>query len=77
MLEHERPDRPARRASTETQRQYRLYFLEGIDSLISFSHEFEAADDEQAIRISEVWRAKRRAELWCGPTKVKSWDSGR
>ena len=55
-------------------RQYRLYFLEGLDSLISYSHEFEAEDDERAVRISEAWREGRRAELWCGSRKVKSWD---
>jgi hypothetical protein len=54
--------------------QYRLYFLEGLDSLISYSHEFEAADDDRAIRISEAWREGRGAELWCGSRKVKSWD---
>ena len=55
--------------------QYRLYFLHSVERLISFSHEFEAEDDEHAIRIAESWREGRRAELWSGARKIKSWDS--
>jgi hypothetical protein len=51
-----------------------LSFLEGVESLISYSHEFEAEDDDRAVRISEAWREGRRAELWCGADKVKAWD---
>lgn len=58
-------------------KQYRLYFLESVDRRISYSHEFEAEDDEQAIRISEGWREGRAAELWSGPRKVRSWERGR
>lgn len=55
--------------------QYRLYFLHGVDHRISYSHEFEAADDERAIRIAESWREGRRAELWSGARKLKVWDA--
>jgi hypothetical protein len=58
-------------------REYRLYFLEGVGALISYSHEFEAEDDEQAIRIAEAWREGRPAELWCGARKVTSWKGPR
>ena len=54
--------------------QYRLYFLESVDGLISYSHEFEADCDELAVPIAEGWRQNRRAELWTGARKVKTWD---
>jgi hypothetical protein len=56
-------------------RQYRLYFLQSVERLISYSHEFEAEDDDHAIRIAEGWREGRRAELWEGARKLRSWDS--
>jgi hypothetical protein len=78
MVESDSPRLPGGgRRSASNLRQYRLYFLEGLDSLISYSHEFEAEDDPQAIRISEAWREGRRAELWCGSRKVRSWDHTR
>ena len=57
--------------------QYRLYFLHSVDRRISYSHEFEAADDEAGIRTAESWREGRAAELWTGARKVKSWESDR
>jgi len=57
--------------------QYRLYFLQSVDRLISHSHEFEALDDERAIHIAESWREGRAAELWTGARKVKSWEPDR
>ena len=75
MVQSDGPELPkGRRSGASNLRQYRLYFLEGHDALISYSHEFEAEDDERAIRISEAWREGRRAELWTGSNKVKSWD---
>lgn len=55
-------------------RQYRLYFLQSVERLISYSHEFEAEDDDHAIRIAEGWREGRGAELWAGNRKLKSWN---
>ena len=55
--------------------QYRLYFLRDGNDHISRAHEFEAEDDASAIRISEGWREGRRAELWAGPRKIKSWEA--
>ena len=75
-LEQEPPYREPRRAFAGPVRQYRLYFLESVDRLISYSHEFEAEDDDHAVRISEAWREGRGAELWCGPRKVRQWDHG-
>ena len=73
-------DRPRRRTSKRASSdkpltQYRLYFLHSVEHLISYSHEFEANDDEQAIRIAEGWREGRRAELWTGARKLRSWDA--
>ena len=53
--------------------QYRLYFLDGLGR-IEKRHEFEAPDDEAAIRISEGWREGRRMELWQRDRRVKRWD---
>ena len=55
--------------------QYRLYFMHGAERRITYSHEFEAESDERAIRISEGWREGRRAELWSGSRKLRSWDA--
>jgi hypothetical protein len=55
--------------------QYRLYFLQGVNRHISYSHEFEAENDERAIRIAEGWREGRGAELWSGSRKLKSWEA--
>lgn len=55
--------------------QYRLYFMQSVDRLISFSHEFEAESDSKAIRIAEGWREGRRAELWAGSRKVQAWEA--
>ena len=75
MVQSDNPELPkGRRSGASSLRQYRLYFLEGIGSLISYSHEFEAEDDAAAIRISEAWREGRAAELWCGSRKLKSWE---
>jgi hypothetical protein len=78
-LEQERPHRPAvKRASGAPPRaQYRLYFMHRDEPRISHSHEFEAESDERAIRISEGWREGRRAELWAGSRKLRSWDADR
>jgi hypothetical protein len=72
-LEQDKPRRPASSAQ-QPQRQYRLYFLDGVGSLVSRSHEFEAADDERAAKIAESWLEGRRAELWCGERKIAAWD---
>lgn len=78
MVHSDGPEAPEPRPSrTAGLRQYRLYFLDGVGSLISSSHEFEAADDDHAARISAAWREGRRAELWCGARKLKSWERSR
>jgi hypothetical protein len=52
--------------------QYRLYFIDGSGH-IEKVHEFEAADDERAIRIGQGWQEGRRMELWVGRRQVKAW----
>jgi hypothetical protein len=61
------------RQGVEGKVQYRLYFFSG-DNHIEKSHEFEATDDEHAIRISEGWREGRTIELWRRNRRVKRWD---
>jgi hypothetical protein len=55
--------------------QYRLYFLGG-DGHITTSHEFEAEDDDAAIRTATAWLEGRKAELWSGRRKVHDWVAG-
>ena len=52
---------------------YRLFFFDGA-AHIDRAHEFEARDDEVAIRIAEGWREGRKMELWQRDRRVKVWD---
>ena len=76
-MEQKRPFRSAvkRGSNGPPLGQYRLYFMHRDEPRISRSHEFEAESDERAIRIAEGWREGRRAELWSGPRKLKSWEA--
>ena len=74
-MKQERPHRsPGDARASGTLQQYRLYFLESLDTLISHSHEFEASDDDHAARIAEAWLEGRRAELWSGTREVRTWE---
>ncbi len=52
---------------------YRLFFFDGA-AHIEKAHEFDASDDQAAIRIAESWREGRRMELWQRDRRVKVWD---
>lgn len=52
---------------------YRMFILDGDGRHITRSHEFFAADDEQAIAIAESWREERKIELWERARVVKIW----
>lgn len=52
---------------------YRLYFLDGVGRRIVSSHEFFAANDEDALKIAESWREGRKVELWERGRIVKIW----
>jgi hypothetical protein len=71
-MESQRPLR-AQRMVAAPMGQYRLYFLDSIDRLISHSHEFEAVDDESAIRMADELRESCPVELWRGTRKLKVW----
>jgi hypothetical protein len=71
------PRRPRPKLREGPVQQYRCYFLGGIGSRFTRSHEFEAADDAKAMRIAEAWREGRPMELWCGSRMVKTWDRDR
>jgi len=73
MVQSDSPEVPKGGSGTGRLQQYRLYFLESVDSLISYSHEFEADGDGDAVKTCEAWREGRAAELWCGSRKVKAW----
>ena len=70
-MEYERPFRS--RGSAAPMGQYRLYYLDSVDHLISHSFEFEADSDEAAVRLVESFREGRPVELWRGATKLKTW----
>ena len=53
--------------------EYRLFFFDGVRH-IEKAHEFEAENDEAAIKISEGWREGRSMELWHRDRRVKLWD---
>jgi len=77
-LEQDKPRRPVHNSSGQLPlKQYRLYFLDGVSSLVSRAHEFEAAGDGRASTIAESWLEGRRAELWCGQRKIATWDKKR
>jgi hypothetical protein len=75
VLNHDHPQGPSRRTpGAVPSSQYRLYFRSDRDGHITTSHEFEAEDDRHAIKIAEAWLEGRRAELWTGSRKIKSWE---
>ena len=49
--------------------------MRGSEARITYSHEFEAENDERAIRIAQGWREGRHAELWAGSRKIKLWEA--
>lgn len=55
-------------------RYYRLYFMDRFSGHIDHFREFEAADDDAALAISEGWREDRPMELWNRHHKLKHWD---
>ncbi len=55
-------------------RYYRLYFMDRFSGHIDHFREFEAEDDEAALKIAEGWREQRPMELWNRHRKLKHWD---
>jgi hypothetical protein len=51
---------------------YRLYFFDGASRLVR-AHEFQAPNDERAVRIAEAWREGRQMELWQRGRKLRCW----
>lgn len=54
-------------------KQYRIYFFDGAGQIAVAPYEFEAPDDETAMRIAEAWREGRTIELWNRERKVRCW----
>lgn len=54
---------------------YRLYFLDGDSSHILECREFEALDDDAAIRLADSWQALGPMELWCRDRRIQRWNS--
>lgn len=55
---------------------YRLYFMDGLTGHIERFHEFEADDDDSAVKHAEDLRSDNPTELWCHLRKVKRWGIG-
>lgn len=66
------PKFAAPQRSSKGGQQYWLFFLDGLGHFEKL-HEFEAEDDEAAMRISEGWREGRRIELWQRDRRVRQW----
>ncbi|MFL6721111.1 MAG: hypothetical protein ACJ8FT_04805 [Sphingomonas sp.] len=52
---------------------YRLYFMHRFSGHIDHFREFEAADDDAAMRIAEGWREDQPMELWNLERKLRHW----
>src|SRR5689334_9593241 len=55
---------------------YRLYLLDGLKGRFVGFEEFEAADDEEALRVAEALPGSQARELWCGKRKVRHFAAG-
>lgn len=55
--------------------QYRLYFLDGAGCVAGPPYEFEADNDETAIKVADAWREGRRMELWRRARRVEVWGA--
>ena len=51
---------------------YRLYLLDGPKGRFVGFEEFEAADDDEALRVAAALPGSQARELWCGKRKVKN-----
>jgi len=51
---------------------YRLYLLDGPKGRFVGFEEFEAPDDDAAVRAAEAIPGGHARELWCGTRKVRN-----
>jgi hypothetical protein len=54
---------------------FRIFYVDGSAGHITGSHDFNAADDLDAIRLVEKYRTGSAMELWSGARKIKSWEA--
>lgn len=54
---------------------FRIFYVDGSAGHITGSHDFNAADDLDAIRLVEEYRTGSAMELWSGARKIKSWEA--
>jgi hypothetical protein len=50
--------------------QYRLYFIDGDGHMVGTPYEFEAPDDETAVKVARSWSGERKVELWCRHRRI-------
>ncbi len=51
---------------------YRIFFYDGANRITN-ARDFEASDDDVAIRIAETWREGPRMDLWQRDRRVRCW----
>ncbi len=57
-------------------RDYRLYVMSLTSDHIDDFADVEAANDEDAIRMANMFARSRRSELWCRSRLVRAWVPG-
>lgn len=55
-------------------KDYRLYLLDRFSGHIDEVREFDAADDDAALRRARTLGGDRAMELWHRHHKIKHWD---
>lgn len=54
---------------------FRIFYVDGSAGHITGSHDFNAADDLDAIRLVDEYRTGSAMELWSGTRKIKTWEA--
>ena len=57
-------------------RDYRLYVMSLTSDHIDDVADVEAANDEDAIHMANMFARSRRSELWCRSRLVRAWVPG-
>ena len=52
---------------------FRIFYLDARGGHITGSHDFNAEDDLDAIRLADDYRTDKPMELWSGGRKIKHW----
>jgi hypothetical protein len=67
------PMRPPR-LQRHGMKDYRIFFRNRAERRIIRAFEFQAKDDDAAVRIAEGWREGRGIERWNETHLVRTWE---